>query len=54
MTDGLKVNREVANDLPRGRPTSTGTCCTTRLLADRRVEHIDLSDAYAWLNTYDG
>lgn len=55
VTDALKLTREVAEDLAAWKAHINGhVLYLTRLLGDGRVEHIDLSDAYMRLNTWDG
>jgi hypothetical protein len=51
VTDALKLTREVAEDLASFVKHVNGRVLyLQRLLADPRVEHIDLTDAYARLN----
>jgi hypothetical protein len=54
VTDALKLDREVAEELASYRAHVNGhVLYVNRLLADPRVEHIDMSDAYARLNEYE-
>lgn len=52
VTDGLKLSREVAEDLAKWVPHINGHVLymTGPLLNDPRVEHVDLTDAYARLS----
>jgi hypothetical protein len=54
VTDALKLTREVAEDIATFKPHINGhVLYITRLLADPRVQHIDMSDAYARLNSFE-
>lgn len=54
VTDGLKLTRGIAEELASWRAHVNGhVLYVNRLLADPRVEHVDLTDAYARLNAYD-
>jgi hypothetical protein len=52
VTDALKLSRDVAEELSVFRAHVNGRILhlSSRLLDDPRVEHVDLSDAYARLN----
>jgi hypothetical protein len=55
VMDALKLTREIAEDLATWKAHVNGhVLYLSRLLADPRVEHIDLADAYARLNAGDG
>lgn len=54
VTDALKLTREVAEDLASWVAHVNGhVLYVNRLLADPRVERIDMTDAYARLNTFE-
>ncbi len=49
------MTREVAEDLAAWKAHINGhVLYLSRLLGDPRVEHVDLSDAYALMNAWDG
>lgn len=53
VTDALKLTRDVAEDTASWVGHVNGhVLYLNRLLADQRVEHIDLGDAYARLNAH--
>lgn len=54
VTDALKLTREVAEELAAYKPHINGhVLYINRLLADPRVEHVDMADAYTRLNTFE-
>jgi hypothetical protein len=54
VMDALKVSREVAEELATYKAHINGhVLYINRLVADRRVEHVDMSDAYARLNEFE-
>lgn len=54
VTDALKLTREVAEELATYKPHINGhVLYINRLLADPRVERIDLADAYTRLNSFE-
>jgi hypothetical protein len=55
VTDALKLTREVAEELASWVAHVNGhVLYVNRLVNDPRVEHVDMADAYARLNAYDG